>query len=211
MKMRHWPAGCAVVILLLLVLSATTFAQAPAAQGTTRARVVAAPHVYLMRGLLNMFSLGMDRLGEKIERHGIPTTVANQLAWDELADEAIANCKSGRLGAIMLIGHSAGAISAIKMANRLNQAGVIVALVVTFDPVLSSPPVTANVRKLVNFYFSNGVGTTVPPGTMFHGSLINVDLKARNDLGHISLGQADDIHDQVLRYVLAARNGSCHR
>ena len=54
-----------------------------------------------------MFSLGMDRLGEKIERHGIPTTVANQLAWDELAEEAIANCKSGRLGAIMLIGHSA--------------------------------------------------------------------------------------------------------
>lgn len=210
MKTGHWIAGGATAVVLLLVVSATTFTQAAVVAGTAHATAGPAPHVYLLRGLLNVFSLGMDRLGEKIERYGIGTTVSSHWPWRTLADEAIANCKSGRQGAVMLIGHSAGATSVIDMAERLNQAGVNVALVVTLDPMFP-PKVPSNVRKLVNFYFSDGVGTSVNPGPAFHGSLANVDLKNRSDLGHISVGQADDIHAQVLKYVLAARNASCHR
>ena len=35
------------------------------------------PHVYLMRGLLNIFSLGMDQLAAQIARNGIDASVYN--------------------------------------------------------------------------------------------------------------------------------------
>lgn len=210
MNMRHWIAGCAAAVMLVSVLPAAAFVRAANVQRTTRTAVARSPHVYLLRGFLNVFSLGMDTLGQKIERRGIHVTVANHLAWGGLADEAIDNCKRGRQGAIILIGHSAGATAAIDMAEKLGQAGVTVSLVVTFDPVFRSV-VPGNVRRAVNFYFSNGVGTPLAPGPMFRGSLRNIDMKGRSDLGHTSLGGAADIHAQVVGYVLAARNSTCHR
>ncbi len=47
-------------------------------------------HVYLLRGLMNIFSLGMDTLAEKIQRHGIYATVHNHTEWEALADQAAA-------------------------------------------------------------------------------------------------------------------------
>src|SRR5262252_9388819 len=38
-------------------------------------------HVYLLRGFANVFSLGMDEIAAKLQRHGIHTTVDNYLAW----------------------------------------------------------------------------------------------------------------------------------
>src|SRR5262249_24701913 len=63
-------------------------------------------HVYLLRGALNEFSLGMDEIAAKLQRHGIHTTVDNYLAWPTLAEQAAAEYKSGGLRTIILVGHS---------------------------------------------------------------------------------------------------------
>ena len=46
-------------------------------------------HVYLLRGVLNIFSLGLDDIAARCGE-GIPVTVANFASWSSLADEAAA-------------------------------------------------------------------------------------------------------------------------
>ena len=66
-------------------------------------------HVYLFRGLLNIFSMGMDELADKIKASGIPATVYNHTEWEEVAGRIVADYKNGNHGPIVLIGHSLGA------------------------------------------------------------------------------------------------------
>jgi hypothetical protein len=70
-------------------------------------------HVYLLRGLLNIFSLGMDTLAEKIQRRGIYATVHNHTEWEALADQAAAAYRAGKEGPIIIVGHSLGADAVI--------------------------------------------------------------------------------------------------
>jgi len=50
--------------------------------------------VYLLRGLMNVFSLGLDEIGTKLQAQGIPITVANFVSWSSLAEEAAEICYS---------------------------------------------------------------------------------------------------------------------
>ena len=160
-------------------------------------------HVYLLRGLMNVFSLGMDELAAKITQRGIYATVHNHLAWTMLASEAAANYRGGREGPIIIIGHSFGADAAVAMADALAQERVPVKLVVTFDPV-SSMVVDGDIAKLVNLYISDGWGVPVARGARFRGTLVNVDLRHRSDVGHIFIDKSAALHQQVLGYVMQA-------
>ena len=67
-------------------------------------------HVYLLRGLLNIFSLGMDTLADQLKRRGVYATVHNYAEWQTLSDRAAADYKAGKEAPIVLIGpvtHSA--------------------------------------------------------------------------------------------------------
>jgi len=161
--------------------------------------------VYLLRGLTNVLSPGIDQLADELHKRNIDATVANHAFSDSLATEAIQECKSGRVSSIVLVGHSLGASAAVSMAEQLRQAGLRVALIVTLDPVVKAV-VPNNVHLLKNFYLSSGVGTTVERGGKFHGLLQNVDM-GRTELGHISLTTAPSVQRQVLRDILAANSG----
>lgn len=113
--------------------------------------------VYLLRGFLNVFSLGMDQLAAELRQRGVEAVVGNHSLSDAYASEAAADCKAGRINSIAIVGHSLGAGASVEMADELGQAGVRVGLVVTVDPV-SRTSVPANVRTLENFYVSGGVG-----------------------------------------------------
>jgi pimeloyl-ACP methyl ester carboxylesterase len=162
----------------------------------------ASEKVYLLRGFTNVLSPGIDQLAEELRSRNISATVANHAFAADLAREALQDCKSGRISSIVLVGHSFGASAALGMAETLKEAGIKVALIVTFDPVIKNS-VPANVHLLENFYLSNGVGQPVQQGEHFHGSLKNVDLK-NAELGHISVTTYPSIHAQVLRDILAA-------
>jgi len=159
--------------------------------------------VYLLRGLTNVLSPGIDQLADELPKRNISATVANHLFSNYLATEAIQDCKSGRVSSIVLVGHSLGASAAVSMAEQLQQAGLHVALMVTFDPVVRTT-VPDNVHLLRNFYFSNGVGTVVQRGEHFHGLLQNVDLKSNAELGHVSVTTSPSIQKQVMKDIMAA-------
>lgn len=162
--------------------------------------------VYLLRGLTNVLSPGLDQLNEDLQRRNIDVTIANHAFSDSLALDAIDGCKSGRIGSIVLVGHSLGASAALSMAEQLQKAGLHVALIVTIDPVVKVV-VPNNVRTLRNFYLSSGVGTAVERSGHFHGTLQNVDM-GKTEYGHVSLTTAPTIQNQAMRDILSA-NSSC--
>ena len=66
---------CAGVLALMSLTPSPAGAQAAA---TAASR----PHVYLMRGLMNIFSLGMDQLAVQIANHGVEAVVYNHSVED---------------------------------------------------------------------------------------------------------------------------------
>src|SRR5580704_13443833 len=96
--------------------------------GTTPGMAQSRAHVYLLRGLMNIFSLGMDTLAEKIQHRGIYATVHNYSEWQTLADHAAAAYHAGKEGPIIIIGHSLGADAVMEMSAYLGRKGVPVAL-----------------------------------------------------------------------------------
>ena len=106
---------------------------APRAAAKDAHKTVSLPHVYLMRGLMNVFSLGMDQLAVIIARHGIEASVHNHAEADAVVSEIAARYSAGDRGPIILIGHSLGADAVMIMAQSLDRVGIPVALVVPFD------------------------------------------------------------------------------
>ena len=162
--------------------------------------------VYLLRGLTNVLSPGIDQLNEELHRRNVDVTIANHAFSESLASEAIEGCKSGRFGSIVLVGHSLGASAAASMAEQLQRAGLHVALIVTIDPV-TKIVVPSNVHLFRNYFLSSGVGTVVERTGQFHGTLQNVDM-GKSEYGHVSLTTAPVVQNQALRDILAA-NSSC--
>ena len=163
------------------------------------------PHkrVYLLRGFLNVFSLGMDQLAGELRQRGIEAVVANHTLSGVYANEAIRDCKAGVISSIDIVGHSLGATAGVGMADEIGQAGLKVALVATVDPVTPTAA-PSNVAMLKNFYISDGVGKTVAAGQGFHGSLQNIDVKSDPGTGHVSIARSAFVHQQILRYIASA-------
>jgi pimeloyl-ACP methyl ester carboxylesterase len=189
---------CLSVILLVFGASSATSA---ATNPTVHRKI------YLLRGLTNVLSPGIDQLADDLRRRNMDVTIANHAFSESLANEAIEECKSGRVNSIILVGHSLGASAAVSMAEQLRKARLRVALIVTLDPVLKTV-VPDNIHLLKNFYLSSGVGTTVERDRQFHGVLQNVDMGRDPQLGHVSLTTAPSIQKQIMRDILAA-NSSC--
>ena len=189
-------------LLALASVSLAGLSSSVFGQTATPPKSSASVHVYLVRGLLNVFSLGLDSIAEKLRRHGIEATVHNHMEWLLLADQAVQACKSGRESEIMVVGHSLGASAVVEMANRMGEAGVQSSLVVSIDPVVRVVA-SGHVGRLVNYYVSNGVGQPVERGASFHGSLQNIDLKNTPDGGHF-MTNSDAIQQRVADDVLAS-------
>jgi pimeloyl-ACP methyl ester carboxylesterase len=186
-------------VALTLLLLGLSIGVSPAQTSPAKAR----SHVYLLRGVLNVFSLGMDEIAAKLERQGISTTVANYLSWPSLANEAAAEYKSGRVRNIILVGHSSGATAVTEMAARLGQLGVPVKLAIGLDPT-SRETASGNVGRYINYYIANGLGTPVIRGRQFNGVLENVDVEKNPELGHFNIDKNRALQERVIREIRAA-------
>src|SRR5262249_45111583 len=116
----------AAMSLLLLGLSIG----ASAAQGQSGSRT----HVFLMRGFANVFSIGMDQMGARLQRAGVNASVENYIAWDAIVNQAAAEYRSGQTQNIIIVGHSSGATAVTAVAARLGEMGVPVKLAIALDP-----------------------------------------------------------------------------
>jgi predicted alpha/beta hydrolase family esterase len=185
----------AVLAAAMLTLGANSSMAAPRA------------HVYLLRGLMNIFSLGMDTLAEELDRRGVYATVHNHTEYAGLAESAAAAYKAGKEGPIIIIGHSLGADAAMEMAAYLGKKGVPVALVVPFDGTqsLSAPP---NVARVLNLTQRDYAFMRAGPG--FHGSLVNVDVRNDPSIDHLNIDKSPRLHARVIGEVLSVVGGG-HR
>jgi hypothetical protein len=161
-------------------------------------------HVYLLRGLMNIFSLGMDDLAAKIQARGITATLHNHSEWQTLSDEIAARYKAGNRGPIILIGHSLGADAVMLMGEYLGRKSVPVALIVPFDGT-NSYAATGNVARVMNLTQRDYAYVKRGPG--FRGELQNVDVSNDTSIGHISIDKSSRLHALVVNRIVGIVGG----
>jgi pimeloyl-ACP methyl ester carboxylesterase len=195
---RSWHLGrlFAGLLALLAVIPLAAPSAAVAAQGGSE---ISRPHVYLMRGLLNIFSLGMDQLAAEIQSHGVDASVYNHTLADSIVAQIAAKYRAGDHGPYILVGHSLGADAVMTMAQSLNAQGVPVALVVPFDGTGSyaAPKNVACVLNLTQRQYAY-----MRPGSGFHGKLQNVDVSNNAGIDHFTIDKSPRLQAMALNSVL---------
>ena len=185
----------AIALLLLLPIGAS-----PARAMKDSASAASTAHVYLLRGVLNIFSLGLDDIAAQLRAQGIPVTVANFASWSSLADEAAAGYKSGRLKTIILVGHSSGATALPDMVAKLDQLGAPVKLAIGLDSVFRTR-LSGRVGRYVNFYIANGNGEPVAKTGQFQGKLENINVQNVPGVGHMSIEKNQIMQRKVISEI----------
>ncbi len=193
---RGWLKVAATALLLLAM---------PMASARVHAAPAAPPsaHVYLMRGVLNIFSLGLDQIAARLQRQGIAASVHNHMLWASVADDAAAEYHSGRAKVIILVGHSSGATCLPDMVERLTAEGVPVKLAIGLDSVFHTS-LSGRVGKYINFYVANGAGTRVEKTKNFQGALENVDVENVPGVGHLTIDKNEVMQEKVIAAIDAA-------
>ena len=208
---RALKSAIALAIVSCFIVGASTAAvsaagAATAAQAKARKdfhEAAPRPHVYLMRGLMNIFSLGMDQLAATIARHGIDASVHNHAEADAVVSLIAARYRAGDHAAIIRAGHRLGADAVMLMAQSLNRMEIPVALVVPFDGT-GSYAAPKNVACVLNLtqrdyaYMHAGAG--------FHGRLSNVDLRGDAGIDHFTIDKSARLQAYALKSVLQAAN-----
>lgn len=196
------------LVLAALLLCGCGFGLSPDDPGAPAAAERPLPgRVYLLRGLIgDVFSLGMDDLAAKIQKRGVKASVHGVSAARFLADEIVKVYRADpAIAPIVLIGHSTGGDEIIAMAQRLKASNVPVALAFGFDPTPVSGDVPANVDLFINLYQATNLigGGRATPGPGFRGRLVNVDLRKRYEIVHITLDKSPVIHALVTEKIVS--------
>jgi hypothetical protein len=200
----RFPSTAEIIVARILPYAVAICLAIGAAQAKTprqRPPPATAPpaHVYLLRGFMNIFSLGMDDLAEKIRARGIAASVTNHADADSVVSAIVSRYASGDHGPIILVGHSLGADAVIAMAEALDRSAIPVALIVLFDGT-ASHAVPANVAGAVNFTLQYDL----TPGVGFRGTISNVELRNERDMDHLYIDKAPALQAQALDYILKA-------
>lgn len=177
----------------------------------TRAQQIP-PRIYLIRGLANVFSQGMDDLAAKLRARGYNATVHEHGAWSSIAAEILQNQRAsdGRHQAVV-IGHSLGANAVTDISNELARNGGSVALAVAFDPTVRQQ-LAGGARRYVNFFQSNnGWGASIAAAPGYRGRLENIDLRQQGNLSHFNIEKDARLHAQVIGWVAQAVGGTGRR
>ena len=158
---------------------------------------------YLFRGVAGLiYSRGIDTLAARIRRTGIPASVGTYLLWRPTLEEAIRDYRRDPQP-IILIGHSMGGDCVLDFAEMLNQAGIPVSLLVTYDPTRIADDVPPNVERYINIYQSSNFmgGGNVVQGSRFHGDYASYNLKDHAEIVHINIEKADRIQEQLVAKI----------
>jgi len=164
--------------------------------------LAAEPRVLLLRGWLNLFSAGLDRLADELRARGIKAEVRRHLYWTTAVSDILRDRAAGNVGPLILVGHSQGGNDAIEIARALQISHVPVDLVVTLAPYMPKP-IPANVGRAINYYQAGGWGSPLTPESGFPGKLSNFDLAGDPTIFHFNIDNNDRIHAEILREIQA--------
>jgi len=168
-----------------------------------KGKITRTGEVYLLRGLANVFSRGMDTMGAKMIRAGLDARVYNHSVWKTLADNIIARNKKKQVSyPIVIMGHSLGGNASAQMAKYLGENNIKVQYVVAFDPTVTTY-VGKNVNRVINFYLPNDSNTNViKKGPGFRGALKNINVRGVRGLKHTTIEKDSNFHNQVINRTL---------
>ena len=158
--------------------------------------------VLLLRGWFGVFSAGMDSLAGQLRARGVPAQAIGHLSWRAQVAGIVRDKAAGKVGAIVLAGHSQGANNVIDMARLLKSHGIQVDLLVTLAP-FNQDAVPSNVLRAVNYYQSPGWGAPLGGEAGFRGSLNNVNLGSDSSVSHITIDKSDRVQADMLRQISA--------
>ena len=161
------------------------------------------PRVYLFRGALGpLFSTGMDRLAEKIEKAGFWASVYEFTLCDLIALQVAKNYREDQ-APIVLIGHSMGGLCSVRIAITLQEQNIPVSLVVTVDPAHATKSVPLNVQRFINLFLSDNIlgGGDVKPEPGFRGHYASFDMKDHDEVTHINIDKMEDVHAQLVTMI----------
>ena len=153
--------------------------------------------IVLMRGLANVFSLGLDELAEKLKGYGYKPVVSEWKSASAAADTIASNYAQGQKSPVILVGHSLGAGAVLDIAEILRKKNIPVAYMVTYDLTVART-VPGNVKEYVNFYQRNGFGQKASPPPGYKGTMINVDVTANTNLKHGNMDEATRGHEIIM-------------
>jgi len=160
--------------------------------------------VYLMRGLANIFSLGLDVYGKHLSEIGVENCVFNHSVWQSLVADVIERNYKGTLSPpIMIVGHSLGANIAPKMATEIAKHGIPVAYVAMLDPV-EPTVVGGNVGFIINYYLPHRKDNRLYPGSDFTGQLENVNVAQFGGFDHFNIDEKSGLRSTILQRLVAA-------
>lgn len=164
--------------------------------------------VHTMRGGLGIFSIGMNQLSQaSAERFDVPSS---SIMWYHAGKVSQSIIQYHRTHAsrrpVVLIGHSLGANEQIKVARRLEKAGITVDLLVTVDAV-SQTRVPANVKQALNVYqpgyvpmFSGLKLKAVNPKVTSIHNVDVTDLKGVH-VNHFTIDKHQVVQEMILAQV----------
>lgn len=168
--------------------------------------------VYTMRGLLGIFSLGMNELSERVDKEvGTYSMAVSDTEWERLSKFIIQERKIGKLESpLILVGHSYGADDQIRVADKLNKAGIPVDLLVTVDPTISGP-IPPNVKRAFNIYKSFALtdGVAGMPGKVIVAenpaktNITNFNLRDKNVgiINHFNMDDSTKVQDIIIAQI----------
>ena len=157
--------------------------------------------VYLMRGLMDIFSRGIDEMAVQMRRQGLYAVDTSYTEWENIGYDIVRRAKRKDVSyPIIIVGHSLGANDATKLANYLGQRGIKVSLVVAFDPT-EPGYVGKNVKTVINYYIPNE-NNKIYRRKGFKGRIINVDMSDNPDITHTTVEKDPGLQAKVISRVM---------
>ncbi|KQY16876.1 lipase [Rhizobium sp. Root73] len=187
----------------VLAVAITAF-QAKPTFAAAKVRRGGHPQVYLLRGLANIFSTGLDEIGKKLRAAGVDAHVEGFTAWRSALNKIVADRQKFGPSPVILVGHSLGANAIVSLAQALEKHGIVVDYMATFAAT-SPSPLPPNIKRAVSFYFSShswGVALTKGPG--FRGRLEKRDLSRDPHVNHFNIEKQAPLQDEVVSGILHA-------
>lgn len=153
--------------------------------------------VYFLRGLANIFSLGLDVMAKRVSEDGLQNCVFNHHHWNTLAGDLIARNSLGQISyPVIIVGHSLGANVAPLLATKLGAHNIPVSYVVMLDPV-EAEPVGPNVQEVVNYYLPKHKETRIFAAEGFTGTIENINVHLRGGINHFNIDENPAIWDEI--------------
>ncbi|MBL8877831.1 MAG: hypothetical protein JNG88_01825 [Phycisphaerales bacterium] len=165
-----------------------------------------------LRGLWDVFSLGLNELTDRMNAASIPAEARSGPDWPHIVQEILSNDEIP----LVLVGHSYGADQAILICEELAARGRSVALLVLIDPT-DPGTIPANVDRCVQFYIPTALGSDYPDifagspaaasdgntHTTFRNILVSIDTLGVDvtDTDHFNLESNDLVHAIIIDEV----------